>query len=118
MINNEDWRANVRPDELAHWERVWEREQETARQAEAAGVTYRYIPWHEARDDRSLIGKRVSVAYWVRGGETPWGHQHAHMYRHAFEPVINIGADFLALETRGSETMISYDTICVQESTD
>lgn len=112
----EDWRARVRPDELEHWERVWEREQATARAAEAAGLTYRYLPWHEARGRLALIGQMVSTAYWTDGfGALPWGHQHAHTYAFAFERVINIGADFLALETSGSRHMISYDSICVQE---
>lgn len=113
----DNWRDRVRPDELAHYERVWEMEQETARRAEADGVTYRYIPWHKARGDRSLIGKKAIDAYWVRSGELPWGHQHAHMYAFAFETVINIGPDFFATEEGGSRRMISYDTICVQEST-
>jgi hypothetical protein len=116
MENTTDWRSRVRPDDLEHWERVWAREQETARRAEADGMAYRYIPWHEARGDRSLIGKMVSTAYWTHGfGELPWGHHHAHAYAFAFEPVISIGPDFLALEKRGSRHMISYDMICVQE---
>lgn len=115
MITNENWRANVPARDLEHWERVFTHYQETARKAEADGVTYRYIPWYKARGDRSLIGKRVTVAYWMGGGDTPWGCQHAHGYAFEFSPVINIGPDFLATERRGSEQMISYDTICVQE---
>lgn len=114
-ITDPEWRSKVRADDLDHYEHVWAREQEMARRAAAAGVTYRDIPWHEARNDRSLIGKRVTRAYWIGGGDLPWGHQHAHGFAFAFEPVINIGADFIALETRGSEHLISYDTICVQE---
>lgn len=115
--NLDNWREGVRPEELAHWERVWEQYQATARRAEADGVTYRYIPWYKARDDRSLIGKKATRAYWISGfGDLPWGHQHAHGYAFAFETVVNIGPDFIALEQRGSEHLISYDTICVQES--
>lgn len=111
-----DWRTRLCPEDLAHWERVWGWYEEAERAAQAAGVRYRYIPWHQARGDRSLIGRKAVRAYWMTGGETPWGCQHAHGYASAFETVINIGPDFLATEQRGSEHLISYDTICVQES--
>ena len=111
-----EWRSKVSAASLAHYERVWAREQATAQRAEAAGVAYRDIPWYGARGDRSLIGQMVSDAYWAHGfGDLPWGHQHAHAYAFAFERVVNIGSDFIALEHRGSRHMISYDTICVQE---
>lgn len=116
LIINANWRDSIRPGELEHWERVWAREQAVADRAVADGVTYRYIPWYDARNDRSLIGAKATSAYWVSGfGALPWGHQHAHTYKGAFETVVNIGADFMALESYGSRHMISYDTICVQE---
>ena len=111
-----NWRSLIPADDLAHYERVWEREQETARAAERDGVTYRYIPWHEARGNRSLIGQKAVRAYWIAGfGKLPWGHQHAHAFAFAFEPIANIGPNFIAFEKSGSGSMITYDTICIQE---
>jgi hypothetical protein len=113
-----NWRSLIPAKDLEHYERVWAREQETARKAEREGVTYHYVPWHEARGNRSLIGKRATRAYWISGfGRLPWGHQHAHAYTSAFQEIVNIGADFVAFETDGSQSMISYDTLCVQERT-
>ena len=110
-----NWRSLIPADELAHYEGVWTREQETARAAEREGVTYRYIPWYEARGDRSLIGRTAVRAYWITGGKLPWGHQHAHGYAFAFELITNIGPNFIAFEKSGSGSMITYDTICIQE---
>jgi len=117
-LHTEDWRGKVPASELDHWERVWARERETAKRAEAAGVTYRDIPWHKARGRRDLIGKRATRAYWIGGGDLPWGHQHAHMYAFAFKVIKDIDSDWILFEGENSEPLISYDTICVQESAD
>jgi hypothetical protein len=115
--NPNNWRDGVRASEIDHWERVHAREAATARQADDAGVTYRYIPWTEARGRQNLKGQKVSSAYWTRGfGELPWGHQHAHTYAFAFKEVTIVGHDFLAFADGTSESFISYDTVCVQES--
>lgn len=112
-----DWRARTTAD-LDHWEAVWRHEQQAIRQAEDAGLTYRYVPWYEARSDRSLIGQVATVAYWVHERpDLPWGHQHPHRFAYAFERVTGLDSDWLALERRGSQQMITYDTICVQERT-
>jgi hypothetical protein len=117
-IKDPEWRGKVRAEELEHYERVWTREQETAQRAEADGMTYRDIPWHEARGRRELIGKRVTRAYWIGGGDLPWGHQHAHGYAFAFKTVTRVDSDWIAYEDGSCDSLISYDTICVQELTD
>jgi hypothetical protein len=114
-VTNPEWRDTVPAADLAHWETVWAREEETARRAEAEGVTYEDIPWHKARGRRDLIGKRAVRAYWIGGGDTPWGHQHAHMYASAFKVVTGIDSDWITYDDGTSESLISYDTICVRE---
>jgi len=114
-VLREDWRVNVRAEDLDHYEAWWVHHQTMAEQAKAAGVTYRDVPWYEARGRRELIGKRATRAYWIGGGETPWGHQHAHMYAFAFKVIKDIGSDWILFEGEDSEPLISYDTLCVQE---
>ena len=114
-----DWRDKVPVREIEHWEGVLARELDIARKADREGFRYEYIPWHKARNRRALIGKKISRAYWTTGfGDLPWGHQHAHTYAFAFKVVREIGADWIAYEDGTSESLISYDTICVQRGRD
>lgn len=118
-MNKRDWRDTVPAHDVPHWEGILAVELKIARKADEAGFRYEYIPWHEARTRRDLIGLKVSRAYWTHGfGKLPWGHHHAHTYAFAFKVVRYTGADWITYDDGTSETLISSDCICVQRERD
>jgi len=111
-----DWRDSIPGEDLDHWEHIWKREQEVGQQEKQDRVSYRYLTAYEAINNRSLIGKRASHAYWISDfARLPWGHPHAHTYAFAFKEVTNVGIDFLVFVDGTSKQFGSYDMICVQD---
>lgn len=111
-----DWRDSMSLDEIEHWERIWEREREIAQRAEKDSVKYTYYRWSGVRNMKWLVGMMAMDAYWINGfGYLPWGHQHAHTYHFAFKEVSAVGSDYLAFIDGTSQSMITFDKVCVRE---